>query len=347
MTVRYARATRVWVADGWVPDALIAFGDGQVRLATQAEAATAEPVGVLVASVLPPVTDSHVHLDLSDCTERGFGVLARVLDLGWEPRSLPSSARHGARPPQILTAGAFLTAPGGYPSTRPWAARGSVNQVTDEAAAVSTVNALVAGGAAIVKVSLNANAGPVFSDAVLRAIVDHAHSVGLRVVAHVEGDGQEKRALLAHVDWFAHTPWTQRLSDDELAPMLASVGWISTLDMHGRGSYGEEFATAIDNFTRFAAMGGRVAYGTDLGNDLTRTDLNPREIAALRAAGLDAHRIIGAVTGSALLPSFSGGPESPTTLTLLPADVVDEQDVLDALTSSIPVHATDLEDHLS
>ena len=41
---------------------------------------------------------------------------------------------------------------------------------------------------------------------------------------------------------------------------------VSTLDIHGWGSDTPEIRTALDNLSRFHAAGGRVVYGTDLGN---------------------------------------------------------------------------------
>ena len=198
------------------------------------------------------------------------------------------------------------------------------------------------------KVTLNAEAGPVLSDDVLRALVNHAHGLGRPVVAHVQGAGQPQRAVAAGVDVFAHTPWTERLADGELAAMAGAVVWISTLDMHGRGLYGDDYDRALENLTRFAAAGGTVVYGTDLGNDLEHADLNPREIAALRSAGLDPVQLIDAMTATGVLPliSRSRTKESPSTLTLLPAEVVDPADVVDALPHSRPVPAATLAEHL-
>jgi imidazolonepropionase-like amidohydrolase len=346
MTTHFARATRLWRGQRWMPDALLAFDHDGIWLASESDAAGRE-IGVLAANVLPPLTDAHVHLGLSDFAERGGGVLARVLDLGWDPPALESlAASH--RQTEVAFAGRFLTAPGGYPSTRAWAPEGSVTQVADETEAVRAIDDAHGLGACVVKVALNADAGPVFPDDVLRTIVDRAHDLDLRVVAHVEGAGQPQRAALAGVDAFAHAPWTHRLTDGELTAMAGGVRWISTLDMHGRGHYGDDYATALDNLTRFAALGGTVVYGTDLGNDMSRTDLNPREVAALRDAGLDAVALIAAMTASGLLPSLSGSgrDRAPATVTLLPEEVVHPEDMVDVLPESRPVHATALKELL-
>jgi hypothetical protein len=60
-------------------------------------------------------------------------------------------------------------------------------------------------------VALNTEAGPSLTDAELVAVCETAHQRGLRVVAHVQGEGTTERALGAGVDELAHTPWTERL----------------------------------------------------------------------------------------------------------------------------------------
>jgi Imidazolonepropionase and related amidohydrolases len=330
----YARVTRSWTDDGWVDDAVVAIADDHIAVVP------AEPdgsTGRIDATLLPPLTDAHVHIGLSDVASRGAGALARVLDLGWDPPALSAVVAAAPAPtPEVRWAGTFLTAPGGYPSTRAWAPPGSVTAIATPEQAIAAVDRQVALGAAVIKVTLNADAGPVLPDDLLRVVVERAHEHGRPVVAHVEGAGQPMRAVAAGVDWFAHAPWTHRLIDAEIEAMVGRVGWIGTLDMHGRGDYGDDYARALDNLRRFVARGGVVAYGTDLGNALSTADLNPREVAALRSAGVDGERLLAAVTGAGLLPRWS------RTATLLPADVTGTVDAIDALPQARPVDAATL-----
>jgi Imidazolonepropionase and related amidohydrolases len=330
----YARVTRAWTGDGWVTDAVVVIDDDRIIVVP---AGPGRPVGRVDATLLPPLTDAHVHIGLSEFATRGAGVLARLLDLGWDP---PALAAVVASAPtlglEVRWAGTFLTVPGGYPSTRAWAPAGSVTTIATAEQAVAAVDAQRGLGAAVIKVTLNADAGPVLPDDLLRAVVDRAHELGLPVVAHVEGAGQPMRAVAAGVDWFAHAPWTHRLTDAEIEAMAGRVGWIGTLDMHGRGEYGDDYARALDNLSRFVAQGGTVAYGTDLGNALSTADLNQREVAALRSAGVTGERLLTAVTGAGLLPRWS------RTASLLPADVTGTADALDALPQARPVDAATL-----
>jgi hypothetical protein len=334
---------RLWTGQRWVDDAVIAVDDekiGPVRSVPD----NATLAGRIEATLLPALTDAHVHIGLSDFVTHGGGVLARVLDLGWDPavlstlESLPEDVWPAT---ELLWAGPFLTAPGGYPSDRAWAAEGTAMPIADTFEAAAAVEELRYHGVCVIKISLNANAGPVFSDEVLEALVETAHENLLKVVAHVEGHGQVERATLAGVDWFSHAPWERRLSDDELRFMVDRTSWISTLDMHGRGDYGQDYRIAVENVNRFLDLGGWVVYGTDLGNAITSTDLNLREVDALRAARMDPDRLLHALTGHELLPTWS------RTATLLPSGPADAHEAVDALPTSRPVSADQLTGMLS
>lgn len=167
---------------------------------------------------LPPLADAHVHLGLVDPVAVRRGGIAVVHDLGWVPdvaRTWPG--RPGF--PVVAFAGAFLTAPGGYPSDRSWAPAGSVEEVGSPEAAVAAVDRQVAAGASFVKVALHSGAGPVPDDVTLAALVGHAHARGRDVVAHVEGRGMAARAFEAGVDRLAHAPFSERLPENLLAAM--------------------------------------------------------------------------------------------------------------------------------
>ncbi|MFI2101675.1 amidohydrolase [Isoptericola sp. NPDC019693] len=272
-------------------------------------------------TLLPPFTDAHVHLGLVDPAPlRAHGVAA-VHDLGGVPGDVAALAAD-PRLPRVAFAGAFLTAPGGYPTDRGWAAPGAVEEVEDPASAVAAVDRQVAARASFVKVALHAEAGPTPDDATLAAVVDHAHGLGRAVVAHTEGAGQAARAFEAGVDRLAHAPFSERLPDELLVAMAAgatttsppdrrSMTWLSTLDIHGWGDPTPAHAVALDNVRRFAAAGGRVRYGTDLGNGPLPVGLNARELAALAEAGLGRRSLLVALVGDAPpagLVSFVPGP---------------------------------------
>jgi len=244
-------------------------------------------------TTLPAFLDAHVHLTLIDPSTLLSGGIGRVLDLGGlRAATMPDM-------PEAAYANQFLTAPGGYPARQPWVPPGSVCTVATREDAASAVDRQVAAGASVVKVTLNSEAGPVLADDVLEAIVARAHTHGLSVVAHAEGSGQAHRAYAAGVDMLAHTPFSERLDNELVTAMAGPMTWISTLDIHGHGRRTAEFDLASDNLARFHAAGGRVLYGTDLGNGPLPVGLNPREIAALLGAGLSPDDVIEALTNDA------------------------------------------------
>ncbi|WP_174776553.1 MULTISPECIES: amidohydrolase [unclassified Cryobacterium] len=298
----------------------------------------AAPRGPAAATVLPGFLDAHVHLALIDPAPLTAGGIARVLDLGgWtpsgpespgsresgepqEPQGSPSSpvpvefdprasrtrpqaansAEGRAGLPEAVFAGQFLAAPGGYPSGRSWAPAGSIRFVARTTDAAVVVDAQLALGASVIKVTLNSAAGPVLSDGLLSAIVARAHEHEMPVAAHAEGAGQALRAFRGGVDALAHTPFTERLDDALLAAMAGRMTWISTLDIHGYGEPDDDFDRAVDNLRRFHRAGGQVLYGTDLGNGPLPVGLNRREIDALLAAGLTGDDVIRALTAEHL-----------------------------------------------
>jgi len=280
-------------AGRWLGHTALAIDAVGVRRATDVDPA---PRAHLAGTVLPGFTDAHVHLGLIDGSALTAGGIAAVDDLGWDPAVAARWARDPALP-AVRFAGAFLTAPGGYPTGRAWAPPRSVVPVRSPQSAAAAVDAQLAVGASFIKVTLNSDSGPVLDDTTLAALVAHAHAAGTSVVAHTEGVGQAERAFAAGVDRLAHTPWSQRLPDHLLEAMARTQHWVSTLDIHGWGNYGDAFATAQDNLRRFHRFGGTVVYGTDLGNGALPLGVNLRELRALHGAGLTGDDLVRSIAG--------------------------------------------------
>ncbi len=188
-------------------------------------------------------------------------------------------------------AGPFLTAAGGYPSGRDWAPAGAVVEIADPRQAALVVDESARLGCDLVKLVLHDGA-PLLSRAVLDAAVAAAHRRGLPVGVHAEGRGQARRAMEAGADLLVHVPWTERLDDALIEAMAASMTWISTLVIHPAPMREQ----AIDNARRFVAAGGRLVYGTDLGNGPGPCGPRPDEIEALGRAGLAGDALLSALT---------------------------------------------------
>ena len=194
-------------------------------------------------------------------------------------------------------AGRFVAAPGGYPGPAGGRRRAAPARWPSRATPPAAVAHQVALGASVVKVTLNRDAGPVPDGATLRAVVEAAADAGLPVVAHCQGPGMVELGLAGGIAAVAHTPWTHRLDDEVVAEAVeAGQAWVSTLDIHGYGTPSADQDRAVDNLARFHAAGGRVLYGTDLGNGPLPPTLNLREIGLLADAGLSDDDLLAALT---------------------------------------------------
>ena len=291
-----------------------AAGDAELSGFRIADDSDPAPTGHLPGTVLTGFCDTHVHLGLIDRGALVSGGITAVVDLGGELDLLSEWATK-ARMPELSFAGQILTTPGGYPSQSSWAPRAAWREVSAPIEAKSAVSAQLAAGATVIKLALNSDAGPVLDTPTLSALVAHSHARGIRVVAHVQGRGEAERAWDAGVNSFAHTPWSERLDDRLIGAMARTQTWISTLDIHGRGDAGtdpdsaHDRSVAEDNLRRFHAAGGRVHYGTDLGNGELPVGINPRELQALSAVGLGTDALVAAVATSRFGARLSYLPE--------------------------------------
>ncbi|WP_181397364.1 amidohydrolase [Cryobacterium arcticum] len=303
-------------------------------------------------TVLPAFLDAHVHLALIDPAALAAGGIGRVLDLGgWVPSAAAPPAGSSLESfPEARYAAQFLGAPDGYPSRQVWAPPGSSCPVAAPEDAPDAVARQAAAGASVIKVTLNAVAGPVLDADTLAAIVVAAHERMRPVSAHTEGAGQAAAAFAAGVDLLAHTPFSERLPDDLLAAMAGRLAWISTLDIHGWGRPTAAFAVASDNLRRFHAAGGRVLYGTDLGNGPLPVGLNRREIEALLDCGLSSDDVLAALTAD--FPGYPAAAALPLTravsserVTVIPGERPTDPTDLTGFTDwllgarSLPAHA--------
>ncbi len=256
--------------------------------------------------LMPGAADHHVHIGLSDARAVLRGGVTFARDLAWSPDAIfplaDISQSTDFDGPTIVAAGPMLTVPGGYPSRAGWCPAGGWIEVRGAEEAAAAVERVAAQDPACIKLALNADDGPTLDDAELLAIVGAAHGRGLTVAAHVQGGGQTERALGAGVDELAHTPWTERLPGALIQTLARSTTICSTLDIHSYGRPSPSLEVALDNLARFVAAGGRVRYGTDLGNGPIPPGIHVGEVFHLRQAGLAPDAILTAMTASRLEP---------------------------------------------
>jgi imidazolonepropionase-like amidohydrolase len=253
-------------------------------------------------TVLPGVIDTHVHLDFYPPGDVLAGGVTTVRDLGWPAARLARLRRDaGTTAPRLLAAGQILTVPGGYPIRAAWAPPGTARPVGGAEDAATAVAELAEAGAAVVKVALDERAGPTLPPATLAAVVRSANGRGLHVTAHVAGAGQVEKALAAGVTEFAHWPFTEReLPDTLLRRMAEVVTVVPTLHI-------EPTRTRLAGLAAFIAHGGRVVYGTDLGNQGPPPGIDVVELGLMVEAGLGPDQAITTATGAAAAHLGLGG----------------------------------------
>jgi imidazolonepropionase-like amidohydrolase len=304
------RASKAWPGAGAIiDDARVVCDDGLVTTIGPAASTPLEgDVDEVVVDgfLMPAGADRHVHVELSDPGAILRGGVTAVRDLAWPAERIFPLADLSEVPsfdgPLIRAAGPMLTGPGGYPTTARWAPQGTGRELHGPEDAAIAVKELAALGAAAIKVSLNAEAGPTPSDAELTTICDAAHGLDLPVTAHAQGAGQVERALGAGVDELAHGPWTHRLSDEVIEACARGLRIVSTLDIHGFGHDTPDARIAAENLRRFHDAGGTVIYGTDLGNGPIPPGVHTGELLLLRDVGLSNEQVLAALTRAPLAP---------------------------------------------
>ncbi len=284
-----------------IDDASVVIHDGRIAGVGPSSTIASEgsEVEVAGATLIPGFIDAHVHIGFFSPRDVVWGGVTTVRDLAWPPDEIwPLVDRSAAADfdgPSIIAVGQMLTAPGGYPTRAAWAPPGTGYEVASTQDAHKAVDRQLVHGASIVKIALNPPAGPTLGPAELAAIVTAAHDRGARVTGHVHGLDELMKALDAGIDELAHMLMGNEIIPDEIISRLVEqdVTIVPTLSVRF-----DDLSVATDNTTRFLAAGGRVVYGTDLGNEGPKPGIDRREVDALFAAGMSLMDIIRSATTS-------------------------------------------------
>jgi imidazolonepropionase-like amidohydrolase len=248
-------------------------------------------------TLLPGFIDTHVHLDFYPPAEVLRGGVTTVRDLGWHAPRLEALRRHAERSPtacpRLLTAGQIITSPGGYPSPAAWAPPGTAREVDGAEQAASAVAELAAAGACVIKVALDPTRGaPALPGPTLAAVVGAARERGLGVTAHVATAAEAVKALEAGVDELAHWPFGEDLPAGLVRRVASSMTVVPTLHI-------DPSPARRRGVRQFVAAGGRVLYGTDLGNQGPPPGVDVTELQLLMEAGLGPAAAVAAATSLA------------------------------------------------
>ena len=249
-------------------------------------------------TLFPGFIDAHVHIGFYEPAQVAFGGVTTVRDLAWPPERIfplvQDSAADDFQGPTILAAGPMITVPGGYPETAGWAPPGTGAPVTSAEEAQAAVALAHEQGATVIKVALNPPAGPTLSLELLQEVVTAAHGRGLKVTAHIYGLEELQKAIEAGVDELAHMLMSpEAIPDPVLQEMVEQdMAIVPTLSVR----YGLDRRSAIDNLRRFIRLGGRVIYGTDLGNAGPLPGIDRKEIKAMSKAVMSAIDVLRSAT---------------------------------------------------
>ena len=200
---------------------------------------------------------------------------------------------------------------------------GTGRELTSAEDATAAVEELARLGAAAIKVSLNAEAGPTPSDAELAGDLRRGargRPAGDRARAG-QGAGRasvgrgRRRARPHAVDpaLGRGDPGARRRGCGSCPP--------STSSSFGRDT--PEIRTALDNLRRFHVAGGTIIYGTDLGNGSIPPGIHTREALLMVEAGLEPEEVLEAMIRAPL------EPDAPADLIVLRASPLEDLRALD------------------
>jgi imidazolonepropionase-like amidohydrolase len=259
-----------------------------------------------------------------------YGVSATG-SLGLDRGELPFELRAAPVPGAALirTAGRGIAWPNAGPNAAYW--RDAAYGVTTEADARATVRELAAKKVDLVKIWVDDRGGsvPKLPPPLYRAVIEEAHKLGMRVVAHVYYLADGKDLLRAGIDGFAHGIRDLEVDDEFIGlfkarpgafllpnlpdgpPNDAEIAWLSeTLpaaqirrmreSSRTRSAASQrQFDIQLRSLRRLQAAGVRVALGTDAGASFDGASFGwsaHTELADMVAAGMTPAQTIVAAT---------------------------------------------------
>jgi imidazolonepropionase-like amidohydrolase len=217
------------------------------------------------------------------------------------------------RGPRILTAGWALFPPHGLPIYISHMRKELLDKLPQPSSideALKVVRGNFAAGADGTKLFLvtpqGDNAVKRMPPDIARAAVDETHRRGKLVFAHPTDIQGIQEALDAHVDILAHpplgapVPWPEPLMKQVRDSGMSMIPTLKLFEFelakeHVPASTAERLVNeGVTAFGRFAAMGGQVLFGTDVGY---MTDYDPaREYELMASAGLTPMQILASLT---------------------------------------------------
>lgn len=289
------------------------------------------------ATLLPGLIELHAHLTFrqvpADVVLRhGITTLRDVGGPLHQPYGGDGSLR-------VMTSGPIITAPNGYPIPNLGETDIAI-PVSNAEQARDTVRKLADGGAVVIKVALepggeagapwsgghahghdhtdhhaSLDAWPMLPERVVKSIVEEAHSLGLKVSAHLAEAKGALIALNAGVDEWAHTPCAA-LPDDLIQQAAKQhLKIVSTIDTLAKCP-----GVAV-NVKRLAGAGVEFLYGAEIAHADIPWGIDGQELLYLQhLAGLQPLQVLQAATSRSGL--YLGQPLLGTLFSGAPADLI-------------------------
>lgn len=296
------------------------------------------------ATILPGFIESHAHISYQNIdhdTVLRHGITT-VRDVGG-PLMAPFGGNGELR---LLSSGPILQPENGYPlnvfgGDGGYDKVGFVVKTVGEAEAA--VTHLVEGGAAVIKISLEpggesgapwmmahgdnpipAAPWPMFSEEIVKAIVNKAESLGKTVSAHIGDNAGARLALDSGVHEWAHTPCAaidRDLLQRAITDKIKVVSTIDTLASCGGGLY--------DNAKGLASKmaDGTMVYGAEIAHDNVPWGIDGEELHLLlhltSSGAIDFPKVINVIKSATSTAGKDLGVPGLGTLTPnAPADVI-------------------------
>jgi len=225
MIVAYEGA-RIITGDGSAPIQNGAFTVSNGHIMSVGAAGTvqipegATRVNLAGMTVMPAIVDAHTHMSttrdalINDLERRAYFGVGAAISMGSDGPDAPLEIRDEIRPGTAR----FLSA--GYGITGPEPGRREVHWVTSEAEARQAVRDEVARNVDLIKIWVDDRDEQFvkLSPAIYAAVIEEAHSHGLKVAAHIFELADAKGLFRAGIDIFAHGVRDQDI-DDELVQL--------------------------------------------------------------------------------------------------------------------------------
>ncbi len=298
-------------------------------------------------TVMPALIDTHTHLSRTrpeleeDLRRRAYYGVAAAMSLGQDDGGAPFEIRNETIPgaARYLTVGRGITRPEPGRSEIPfWVS------TADEAR--QAVQDLAADNIELVKIWVDDRSGQYekLTPELYGAVIDEAHTRGMRVTAHIFSLEDAKGLLRAGIDAFAHGIRDQDVDDEVIALFKERPSVVLVPNLPGRGiaedlswvgdtiapgelaelqarfvdrpEARESFSIQARNLERLNREGVTIALGTD-GNSSWGPHL---ELADMVATGMTSHEVIVAATSNSA--EFLGLSQLGTIATGKDADFV-------------------------